>query len=154
MRQTPDWPEIGPRVAPIDLKVGEKESRHLAGISVTACRTLHSGDLDAPMNLMYLIGLDGRRVWHEGDSNGKPEVFEGLGLDGATVDLAIVHFWFPLEPKCARFLQEELAPGHIALAHLPIRLEGDAPGKIELVRQHYKDIFLLLPGAPAKIIQD
>jgi hypothetical protein len=34
--------------------------------------------------------------------------------------------------------------------HLPVRLEGDAPGKIDQVRQFYKDIFLLLPGMPAK----
>jgi len=29
---------------------------------------------------------------------------------------------------------EVLKPDHIALMHLPIRLEGDAPGKIDQVR--------------------
>jgi hypothetical protein len=47
-------------------------------------------------------------------------------------------------------LQEVLKPDHIGLTHLGIRLEGDAPGKIDMVRKYYKDIFLLLPGMPPK----
>lgn len=154
MRQAAaDWARIGARVTAVDLKVGEKRSLDPKGIPVTACRTLHSGDLDTPMNLMYLFDLDGRRVWHEGDTNGKPEIFQAFGLDKTLMDLAVVHFWFPLEPNCTRFLQEDLKVGHIALSHLPIRLEGDAPSKIEPVRQHYKDIFLLLPGMPDNALQ-
>ncbi len=154
MRQaSADWPRIKPRIVPIDLEVGAKRSLDAKGIPITACRTLHSGDLDAPMNLMYLFELDGRRVWHEGDSNGKPEVFQGFGLDRTPIDVAVVHFWFPLEPNCARFLQEDLKVGHIALSHLPIRLEGDAPGKIEPVGRYYEDIFLLLPEMPDKVLQ-
>jgi hypothetical protein len=119
---------------------------------VTAFRTLHSGDLDTPMNLMFVFEVGGRRVWHEGDTNGKPEVFQAFGLDKTPIDLAVVHYWFPLEPNCARFLQAVLQVEHIALTHLPIRLEGDAPGKIDMVRSYYKDIALLLPGMPAEVL--
>jgi len=146
-----DWTKIEPRVVSLDLKVGGKEERKPARIPVTAFRTLHSGDKESPMNLMYLFELNGRRIFHEGDSNGKPEVFKGFGLGAAPVDLALVHYWFPLEPNCAKFLQEVFRPDHVALTHLPIRLESDAPGKIDLVRQYYKDIFLMLPGMPARI---
>ncbi len=149
-RKASDWTKIGPRVVPVDLKVGEKGRWDLNGVSVTACRTLHSGDRDAPMNLMYILEVNGRRVWHEGDTNGKPEVFRAFGLDKISFDLAVVHYWFPLEPNCARFLQEDLKADHIALGHLPIRLEGDAPGKIGQVRQYYKDLILLLPGIPTQ----
>jgi L-ascorbate metabolism protein UlaG (beta-lactamase superfamily) len=148
-----DWTKIASRVVSLDLKVGEKEKKDLKGIRVTALRTLHSGDSESPMNLMYLFELGGWGVWHEGDSNGKPEVFQGFGLGSSPVDLALVHYWFPLEPNCARFLQEVLTPGHIALMHLPVRLEGDAPGKIDQIRQYYKDILLLLPGTSPKIFQ-
>jgi len=148
-----DWTRIGPRVVSLDLKVGEKEKKDLKRIPLTAFRTLHSGGQESPMNLMYLFELDGWRVFHEGDSTGKPDDFQVFGLGGTPVDLALVHFWFPLEPNCARFLQEVLKPDHIALTHLPIRLESDAPGKIGQVRQFYKDIFLLLPGMPAKVFQ-
>jgi len=148
-----DWARIGPRVVSLDLKVGEKEKKDLNRIPVTAFRTLHSGDRESPMNLMYLVELGGWRVFHEGDSTGKPEAYQGFGLGAASVDLALVHYWFPLEPNCARFLQEILKPAHIALTHLPIRLEGDAPGKIDQVRGNYGDISLLLPGMPAKVIE-
>jgi L-ascorbate metabolism protein UlaG (beta-lactamase superfamily) len=146
----PDWARIGPRVTAVGLKVGEKRSLNIKGVAVTACRTLHSGDRDAPMNLMFDLEIDGRRVWHEGDPNGRCDIFQAFGLKGARLDLAVVHFWYPLEPNCARFLQEDIDVEHIALGHLPIRLEGDAPSKIDMVRQHYKDIFLLLPGTPEK----
>jgi L-ascorbate metabolism protein UlaG (beta-lactamase superfamily) len=145
-----DWAKIGSRVVSLDLEVGEQDKRELAGVPVTAFRTLHSGDRESPMNLMFLIEIGGRRVWHEGDSNGKLEVFRAFGLDKIPVDLSIVHYWFPLEPNCARFLQEVLKTDHIVLTHLPVRLEGDAPGKIGMVRQFYKDIELLLPGTPTK----
>ncbi len=146
-----DWAKIAPRVFAIDLKVGERIEREIQRIPVTALRTLHSGDLEAPMNLMYLVELDGWRVFHEGDSTGKVDEYRAFGLGKDPVDLALVHFWFPLEPNCAQFLQEVLKPDHIALTHLPVRLEADAPGKIDQIRQYYKDIFLLLPGMPAKV---
>lgn len=146
-----DWTRIGPRIISLDLKVGEKDMRDLRGISVTTFRTLHSGDRESPMNIMYLVELNGWRIFHEGDSSGKPEVYQGFGLGSTRLDLALVHYWFPLDPDWARFLQDVLKPDHIALTHLPIRLEGDAPDKIDQVRQFYKDIFLLLPRMPSKV---
>lgn len=145
-----DWASLEPRVVSLDLAVGARDDRRVAGVGVLAMRTLHSGDRESPMNLMYLLELGGWRVFHEGDSTGKVEDFLRFGLGSAPVDLALVHFWFPLEPNCARFLQETLKPAHIALTHLPIRLEGDAPGKIDRVRQYYADIVLLTPGMPAR----
>ncbi len=153
MQKAADWEQIAPRVISLDMKVGDKERRDLKGISVTGFRTLHSGGGESPMNIMYLFDVGGWSVFHEGDSDGKPDVYQGFGLGSAPVNLALVHYWFPLEPDCARFLQEVFRPDHIALTHLPIRLEGDAPGKIDQVRQYYKDIFLLLPGTPAKVFK-
>ncbi len=146
-----DWSGIEARVVPLDLKVGEKTERSLNGIKISALRTLHSGDRDSPMNIVYLFELGGRRVFHEGDSNGKPDVLRALVPDGARVDLALVHYWFPLEPGCAQWLQTAFTAEHIGLTHLPIRLEGDAPGKIDQVRKYYKDIFLLLPMMTGKV---
>ena len=145
-----DWTKLEPQVISLDLEKGKIERLKAAGIPITAVRTLHSGDRDAPMNLMYLFEIGGRRIFHEGDSTGKPEVFKGIGLESAPIDLAVVHYWFPLDPNMAKHLQEAFQPDHLALGHLPIRLESDAPGKIDMVRQHYKDIFLLLPGMPDK----
>ncbi len=99
---------------------------------------------------MYSIEVNGWRVFHEGDSNGNVDEYRRFGLGESPVDLALVHFWFPLRPEQSEFLQGLLGPDHIALMHLPIRLESDAPGKIDQVRQHYRDIFLLLPGMQKK----
>jgi L-ascorbate metabolism protein UlaG (beta-lactamase superfamily) len=147
------WAKIAPRVVALDMRVGETASRDLGHIRIKAFRTLHSGGGESPMNIMYLLELDGWHVFHEGDSPGKIDEYRGFRLGNEPVDLALVHFWFPLEPNCARFLQEVLKPGHIALTHLPIRLEGDAPGKIDQVRPSYGDIFLLLPGMASKVFQ-
>lgn len=144
-----DWAKIEPRVVSFDLKVGDKAVIDRKPIPVTAFRTLH-GKQESPMNLMFLFELDGWRIFHEGDSPGNADEYRAFGLGSAPVDLALVHFWFPLDLDCARFLKEALKPDHIALTHLPIRLEGDAPGKIGQVRASYKDIFLLLPGIPPK----
>jgi L-ascorbate metabolism protein UlaG (beta-lactamase superfamily) len=152
-RVTTEWPSIAPRVVSLEAKPGEKTRREPNQIPVTAFRTLHSGDQESPMNFMYLFELNGWRVFHEGDSTGKTDEYQSFGLGSAPVDLALVHFWFPLEPNCARFLQEVLKPDHIALMHLPIRLEDDAPGKIDLVRKYYKDIFLMLPGLPVQVFK-
>jgi len=147
------WTRIESRVVSLDIKVGEKEKRDLKRIPVTAFRTLHSGDRESPMNVMYLFELNGWAVFHEGDSPGKVDGYHDFGLGSAPVNLALVHFWFPLEPNCSSFLQEVLKPDHIGLMHLPTRLESDAPGKIDQVRKYYKDIFLMLPGMPAKVFQ-
>jgi|GEM_PF-910026 len=148
------WASIAPRIVPIDLEVGQKETREVKGIPLTAFRTLHSGDNASPMNIMYLFEIGGRRVFHEGDSNGKPDVYRAFGLGDAPIDLALVHYWFPFDPECAAFLQETLRPEHIALTHLPIANESDAPGKVEQVRRYYKDIILLLFGMPPTVIHD
>jgi len=146
-----NWEKIQSRVISLDLEVGETSQKNISGITVKAYRTLHSGDRGSPDNLMYLIEIEGWHILHEGDSDGKPETFIKFGLGKETIDLALVHFWFPLSPGGAKILQEILKPEHIGLIHLPIRLENDAPGKIDMVRKYYKDIFLLLPGFKPRI---
>jgi L-ascorbate metabolism protein UlaG (beta-lactamase superfamily) len=150
LRKTSEWSRIEPRVVSLDIKVGEKKRRDFKRVQVTALRTLHSGDRDTPMNLMYLVDLRGWRIFHEGDSPANSDQCRRFGLGEAPIDLALVHFWFPLEPNCAQFLQKDPQPDHIGLMHVPIRLEGDAPVKIEMVRPSYKDLFLMLPGMPHK----
>ncbi len=144
------WAGIEPRVVSLDLKVGEKDSKNVSGVSVTAFRTLHSGDRESPMNLIFLFELAGWRVVHEGDSPGKSEEFAKLGLGAEAIDLALVHFWFPLVPDGARLLQEVLKPAHIALMHYPISEESVWVARAEAIRSSYADLIPLLPGMPAK----
>jgi len=147
-----DWSRIAPRIISVDLEVGENVKRDVARIPLTIVRTLH-GNEKAPMNLMYFIEVNGWRVFHQGDWMGKPDDFLKFGLGTVPIDLAVVGYAWPLSPNPSypRFLQEVLRPNHIALGHLTIKLESVADSKIDKVRQYYKDIFVLLPGMPAKL---
>ena len=146
-----DWTKIEPRVAALDLKVGEKAERTVKGIPVTAFRTLHGGSA-TPMNLMYLFEIGGRRIFHEGDSSALSEEWRGFGLGGAPIDLAVVHFWFPFERVRARMLLEDLKPAHVALVHLLVEDEGTYPEMVDKARPSYRDLILMLPGVPPKIL--
>jgi len=140
-----DWARVAARVVPIDGPAGFRVARQMQGVSLTAMRTRH-GSSETPPNVMYLVEAGGWRFFHEGDSPGDVEEYRRFGLGGAPVDLALVHFWFPFEPNCARFLEEILRPDYVALTHLPIEREGDFPARVEAVRKRYKDLILLLPG--------
>jgi len=100
-----DWTKLGRRVVALDIKVGEQTKRDIAGIPVTAFRTLHSGDRESPMNLMFLFELGGRRVFHEGDSNGNPrsiKVSDRAPLR-STWPWSITGFrWIPIAPDGSR----------------------------------------------------
>ncbi len=150
-KTAPNWAAIASRVIPLDLEIRESVKKELAGISLTVIRTTHGTTL-WPMNHMYLIDLNGWRVFHEGDASGRPDDYRGLGLESAPVDLAVVQYFWPIHPHLPfrGFLLELLKPDHIALAHINIEEEGIAEGKIDEVRRRYKDIFCLLPGLPAK----
>ena len=56
------------------------------------------------VDLMYLIEVHGWRVFHEGDSSGRPDDFLGFGLETNADDLAIFSYAWPLSPH-RRFLQ-------------------------------------------------
>ncbi len=148
-----DWEYVQDRVFSYELKPGETAKKTVGEIAIKMYRTLHSGDLESPHNLMYLIKMNGRTIFHEGDSDGKLAVFQDTGLDKEKLDLALVHYWFPLLPDGARIIQEVLKPAHVGLMHLPIQSESDAPNKIDAVKSNYKDIFLFVERGEKKIIR-
>jgi L-ascorbate metabolism protein UlaG (beta-lactamase superfamily) len=142
-----DWPQIRERVVSLELEVGTAFDTVIDGISVAAHRTLHSGNRETPQNVMYLVELDGRTIFHEGDSDGSVDTFVALGLGDKRIDLALVHFWFPLEPNGEAIILGVLKPDHVGLFHLPLRLRADAPTTMEQVAGKYMDLFLLTsPG--------
>lgn len=151
--QIKDWEPVQDRVFSFELEPGGTAEKTVGGIAVKMFRTLHSGDLDSPHNLMYLIKMDGRTIFHEGDSAGKMETFKDTGLDKEKIDLALVHFWFPLYPHGERIILDVLRPDHVGLIHLPKRLESDAPTKIDAVKSKYKDIFLFVERGEKKTIR-
>ena len=149
-----DWSSISSRVISMDLKVGEHIKRDVARIPLKIGRTLHDVNLKTPMNLVYLIGINGWQVFHEGDT-WRPDQYMGFGLTTVPVDLAVINYHWPLSPHrpFRLFFQEVYKPNHIALGHINIKEEQVAKGKIDEVRRNYKDIFVLVPGMPAKVFR-
>ena len=114
------WTAYQSRVRPLDLCVGERATQRYSGGWVTAFRTLHSGARESPVNLMYLVEMDGWIVFHEGDGDSGPEIFRGVVENGRAIDLALLHYWYPFNPIGRRILDEVLMPRHVALMHLPV----------------------------------
>ncbi|MFC2157126.1 MBL fold metallo-hydrolase [Acidobacteriota bacterium] len=145
------WESVKFRVIPAEMEVNSSHKIAIQGIDLSIFRTLHSGDIKTPWNLMFLLEMDGFTVLHEGDSDGKLETFEALGLKGQILDLALVHFWFPLHPVGSQIIQDFFQPEHIGLIHLPKRLFSDAPKRIEMIRKFYSDIFLLTESMESRL---
>lgn len=139
----PEWEAVQERVVAVEIPLNTYQELTVRDIRLKVFRTLHSGDLESPWNLMYLVFMDGVTVFHEGDSDAKIETYKHLGLQNIPIDLALVHFWFPLHPVGEKLLLEVLDCKHIGLFHLPLSLYDDAPLKIDMVKQHYSDLFLL-----------
>ena len=102
------------------------------------------------MNLMYLFEINGWRVFHEGDASGRPDDYRGFGLDSMPVDLGVVQYSWLVGPF-RRFFPEVFRLDHIALGHISVRHEQEAPRAVDQVRQIYKDIFPLLPDMPPRV---
>jgi L-ascorbate metabolism protein UlaG (beta-lactamase superfamily) len=150
-----EWSEFSDRVVSVALAPGSSATYDLDGIGVTAYRTLHSGQQEDPQNLMYLIEIGGKTVFHEGDSDGHPDTFGRFDLGERHIDLALVHFWLPTDLEGSRTLREILRAEHIGLFHLPIRLMEDAPGTIAQVADDYSDMFLMVhPGETRSFAMD
>lgn len=148
-----NWGHVQNRIFSFNLKPGETAKKTVKDIDIKIFRTLHSGDREEPHNLMYLITMNGRTIFHEGDSDGKLATFKALGLENQGIDLALVHFWFPLHPEGERIILDVLKPEHVGLIHLPKKLVSDAPGKIDMVKSNYKDIFLFINSGEKKVIR-
>jgi len=132
----PGWSSYEDRVISLDLRPGEKATRTVGDIRVTAVRTLHSGALQTPMNLMYLVEMDGEVVFHEGDSNASLRPFETIVEDRPPIDLALVHYWFPFA-RAGRSALEILQPGFIGLVHYPIQDPDISVAALRALRAPY-----------------
>jgi L-ascorbate metabolism protein UlaG (beta-lactamase superfamily) len=143
-----DRPGIRERVISIELEPGTVSEREVAGIRLKIFRTLHSGNREAPQNLMYLVDLNGRTVFHEGDSDGSLATFARLNPGQEKIEVALVHYWYPTNPDGSVILADYLGAEHVGLFHLPIERQPEAPAVLETIAPDYEDIFFLIePGA-------
>jgi L-ascorbate metabolism protein UlaG (beta-lactamase superfamily) len=149
-----DWSEIESRVVVVDLDIGKTLDTVLANIHITIFSTTH-GTSPYPMNLMYLLEANDWRVFYEGDASGRADDYRAFGLDTVEFDLAVMQYSWPLHPHRPYrfFFQNDFTSAHIALAHVHKDIESVAEERIDEVRKHYADIFVLLPGMPTMVFR-
>ena len=81
--------------------LGKSQNFRQRDVTVTAFRLNHG----KTQNLGYRISMCGRRVFHLGDAEAAPEDFTALRSMGSA-DVALVPFWWLLDPKTAAFLRK------------------------------------------------
>jgi L-ascorbate metabolism protein UlaG (beta-lactamase superfamily) len=147
-----EWEGIHDRVIAIELEPETVSERTVKGVGLTIYRTLHSGNRKSPQNLMYRVDMDGRTVFHEGDSDGSLATFARLDPGQKSIEVALVHYWLPLNPDGARILEAYLKAEHVGLFHLPLDKNDEAPGVVEQIAPNYHDLFLFVEPGQRKTI--
>jgi len=103
------------------LPLAESRQISLGGITVTAIPTRHSF-ADPARNNMYLVDLEGARIFHEGDAERDPAVLSSLGLGQQQIDIAFLHPWRVLQPDGRDGTIKHLAPSRIVVMHVGTEL--------------------------------
>ncbi len=109
------------RLTEFDVEVGETETfEAVDGIPVKAFRLRHSGrpghDLE---NLGQVVELGGIRVLHVGDAEGSAGNYQPYDLANGKIDVALVPYWYFLNPGQADFLAEHVNAGVYVAIHVP-----------------------------------
>jgi L-ascorbate metabolism protein UlaG (beta-lactamase superfamily) len=112
-----EFQRIREQVKSIDLDWLLSTDVKVNDIELRVIRTHHSAHHTEVQNQVYLIDLGGKKIFHEGDSDGRIETYQQLNLKDEEIDIAFIHDWFLWEPKGQTILKEYIRPKHIILMH-------------------------------------
>jgi len=144
---------IRERIKSIKLDVLSSAEKSINGIDVTIIRTAHSGGRPEIQNYMYLIKMEGKKIFHEGDCDGELQDFENLGLEKKSIDIAFFHPWFFMDPDGLKIVKEYINPKQVVLMHIPIRLREDAVSKVAQIKEYYPNLVYLKEFMDKKIFK-
>lgn len=116
-KEREEFEKIREQVIGIDLDWLSSTDMKVNDIELKIIRTHHSAHHIEKQNQLYLINLGGKKIFHEGDSDGKIETYQQLNLKNEEIDIAFVHDWFLWEPQGQKILKEYICPKHIILMH-------------------------------------
>jgi L-ascorbate metabolism protein UlaG (beta-lactamase superfamily) len=125
---------------------GEAEEVRVGDVPVRVLRIRHNPTRRLPeQHVGFLIG-DGAPVLHVGDADPAVDNFALLrGLP--RVDLALLPFWYVLDPASRRFVAEAIRPRRIVGLHLP---PGDAGRVAAALRE--ASVPVVLPPEPGSLV--
>jgi L-ascorbate metabolism protein UlaG (beta-lactamase superfamily) len=133
--------------------VGASAVEKSGGVTIKAFATDHDGGTGRNENVMVLIKVNGRAIFHEGDARIGLAEFARLDLAEEAIDLAILHEWYLTTDEGTRIVRELLKPQHLLVAHVPVRLLADTPGRIEQLRIRFP-MTCAFPEPRRKIVFD
>lgn len=116
-KESEEFNKIREQVVGIDIDWLSSTDMKINDIELKIIRTHHSAHHIEIQNHVYLINFGGKRIFHEGDSDGKIETYQQLNLKNEEIDIAFVHDWFLWKPQGQTILREYIRPKHIILMH-------------------------------------
>jgi L-ascorbate metabolism protein UlaG (beta-lactamase superfamily) len=137
-----NYPKIKHQIKTENLKILESSKVSYNGIDVKIYRTNHSNNNFRDHNYMYLININDKKIFHEGDSDNNLESFIKFGLDKENIDIAFVHGWFAFEPKTRKILTECLKPKHTVLMHIPNDELDGYFSRIQEIRKYIPNVII------------
>ncbi len=122
--------DVRERVRSLWSATGEATCLETAGVMVTALPLQHG----ATQNLGYRLELGVKTLAHLGDADASEENFRRLTTAGS-VDVAMVPFWWLLEPRAVAFMKAGWKPRNVVALHFGStdldsvpKVEGNWPG--------------------------
>ena len=91
-------------------------------------------------NLGHLIEINGVKLLHVGDADGKAENFSSFHLDQEGIDIAFIPFWYLLTDSGRALVRDHIKPKQIIAVHIP---PADAPGFTAEFKQRFPDVITL-----------
>ena len=135
-----NYSKIKHQVKAEKLNIHESTIVSYNGIKVQIFRTYHSNNNTRDQNYMYLITINDKKIFHEGDSENSLETFKKLGLDKESIDIALVHGWFAFEPETRKIINEYLKPNQIVLMHIPKAELDSYFNRIDEIKKYFPNV--------------
>ncbi len=137
---TLNYDEIKHQVKTVTLEPQESTSVTFNSIDVKIFRTRHSAGNMRDQNQMYLISIEDKKIFHEGDSAGKLETFNNLGLEKEKINIAFVHGWFVFEPVNRKIINEYLNPNQLVLMHIANNELDGYFNRIDEIKKYFPNV--------------
>jgi L-ascorbate metabolism protein UlaG (beta-lactamase superfamily) len=120
------------------------------GIAVEVLNVLHSADPSKPMRTDvqhrgYIVHLNGLKILHLGDADGRPENFEPQQFPDDELDVAMIPYWYVLNEKERASIRQHIKTKKLVLIHVP-------PGDVKRVSDDAKKEFpeAIVLGTPGE----
>ncbi|MGH9796482.1 MAG: MBL fold metallo-hydrolase [Candidatus Acidiferrales bacterium] len=145
---------IAARVQQVTPNLGTSITFPVSDVPLRVLRLRHGNT----MNAGFLVDLGGTKVLHLGDADGTAANFDTFDLENASIDVALVPYWYALDDEGRRVIREHIAPKRVVFFHIAednpddaqlrehMRRMGGRAGLVDRIRKEFPDaLFLLEP---------